>query len=286
MNNIKKNQCTHCLKIFTISSSVYRHQDKNCKVLQKSKKPEVTVNQNITKPTNECTHCHKKYASLSSLYRHQRMYCKTLKLSSSIINSQNKTSLNKQIINAIYKENKQTKIQRQIKSKPSPMIELVPFGQEDINKLTNADIVKICQSGYKYPEMITMLLHLNPKLPAYHNVYISNLRSKYGKIYRGLRPAITGLPYWEVIPTYDIVYEVIATNVKKIKEMINMKDIIKDNDSTITIKDNMYDLTKEHVDAFPKQDVLKRDINLVKLMLYSCANLIKKTKLLYEKYKT
>jgi GTP-binding protein EngB required for normal cell division len=64
-------------------------------------------------------------------------------------------------------------------------INLVGYGFEDISRLDKGDILSALQNGYNSTIRLTEAVHFNPKYPEYHNVYISNIRDKYGMLYDG-----------------------------------------------------------------------------------------------------
>ncbi len=57
---------------------------------------------------------------------------------------------------------------------------IVSFGDEDINKLTKEEILSILKSRSSAFINLVKMVHLNDRLPEYHNVLINNLKSKYG----------------------------------------------------------------------------------------------------------
>ena len=57
---------------------------------------------------------------------------------------------------------------------------IVSFGDEDINKLTKEEILSILKSRSSSFINLVKMIHLNDRLPEYHNVLINNLKSKYG----------------------------------------------------------------------------------------------------------
>jgi uncharacterized CHY-type Zn-finger protein len=261
---------------------LYRHRKNNCKGTQEeiniNKKCENVVSQKPLLPT-QCDSCKKIYSNYYSLYRHKKTICYKKEVIPET--NENIVQTKCKFCNKLYASNKDHTCK-----KSDFTFNLVPFGQEDFNKLLKSTVVKICQSASKYSLQVTSSLHLNPSFPEYHNVYIPNLKSKYGKIYRGLRPPIGGHPYWEIMKIKDILQEVLVTDTQKVKLMVNMKDDIKNKHPELVIKDNLFELTKEYTNAFPNKNTLSRDMNLLKNLIYSCTNLIKKTKNTYDKYKT
>ena len=64
-------------------------------------------------------------------------------------------------------------------------ITLTNFGNEDYNKLTNDEQLKICKSNKQCMSNLIKYLHVNDRLPQYKNICIKNLRGKGGYLYEG-----------------------------------------------------------------------------------------------------
>ena len=60
---------------------------------------------------------------------------------------------------------------------------MVSFGDEDINKLTEREVLSVLKSKKDAFINLIKLVHLNKRLPEYNNILINNLRSEYGSIY-------------------------------------------------------------------------------------------------------
>lgn len=63
-------------------------------------------------------------------------------------------------------------------------VTLVDFGSEDTNQLSLEEQYEILKKGGELPYMFLKLLHFNPKLPQYHNVFIPNKKIKKGCVYK------------------------------------------------------------------------------------------------------
>ncbi|CAH6421280.1 Hypothetical protein KVN_LOCUS209 [uncultured virus] len=62
-------------------------------------------------------------------------------------------------------------------------IQLVAYGKEDYDKLTEKEYKYILNKGFKsVPEFVNQL-HFDKNRPEYHNIYISNLRDNYVMVY-------------------------------------------------------------------------------------------------------
>tara|TARA_B100001094_G_scaffold294190_1_gene314631 strand:- start:3912 stop:4637 length:726 start_codon:yes stop_codon:yes gene_type:complete len=67
-------------------------------------------------------------------------------------------------------------------------ITIRPFGKENMDYLTRGVILKLCKKANFRNEIIPRLVkqvHFNPEHPENHNIWMTNLRAGYGKIYDG-----------------------------------------------------------------------------------------------------
>jgi len=62
-------------------------------------------------------------------------------------------------------------------------IKIVTFGDEDISRLTEEEILKIVKSKKNAFFNLIKSVHLNKRLPEYNNVLFNNLKSDYGSIF-------------------------------------------------------------------------------------------------------
>jgi hypothetical protein len=64
-------------------------------------------------------------------------------------------------------------------------INILPYGSEDINKLSVSDYKRIFGRGMNSTPALVEKLHFDKNVPENHNVYISNLRDEYVLMYDG-----------------------------------------------------------------------------------------------------
>jgi hypothetical protein len=62
-------------------------------------------------------------------------------------------------------------------------VNLVPFGMENLDDLTLEEKANILNSGFLCSVVCTKKINCNPRLPQYHNISFTNLRSNDAKIY-------------------------------------------------------------------------------------------------------
>lgn len=65
------------------------------------------------------------------------------------------------------------------------VIMLKKFGDEDINKLSNAEIYQVLKEGAYATNKLVELLHFNKKLPENHNILFKNVNTRYGETFNG-----------------------------------------------------------------------------------------------------
>jgi uncharacterized small protein (DUF1192 family) len=68
---------------------------------------------------------------------------------------------------------------------------LVGYGNEDLSKLCNAEILRAIQDGYNSLVSLSKTVHFNPKYPEYQNVYISNMKDSYAMMFNGNKWTLT-----------------------------------------------------------------------------------------------
>ena len=61
-------------------------------------------------------------------------------------------------------------------------VNIFSAGKEDLSRLTQEDILKICTSGTYYPIVAAEIIHCNKNYPEFQNFLISNLRSNTGLV--------------------------------------------------------------------------------------------------------
>jgi hypothetical protein len=214
----RKNPCQNVLQDTTASETLFpqkssKNPQKSSKILknpQKSSKSlENNLNYNINisdiNTTYICEYCNKTYTRSDNFKRHQIQFCKKEKLNedNDVLVKQNKIILEennilKETLNKfekIIKANPSKKINTIIKNKTNNsnniiqnqqnnniQIKMVSFGEEDIKKLTEDEILSILTSKSKAFVNLIKAIHLNDRLPEYNNILVNNLRSDYCSI--------------------------------------------------------------------------------------------------------
>ena len=96
-------------------------------------------------------------------------------------------------------------------------IMLVGYGNEDMTKIDQNDILKAFHEGFFSSTALTKSVHFNPKYPEYHNVFISNIKDRYAMMY------IDGK--WKLILKTDLINQLYEDKKAYIEE--NLEDFIR-----------------------------------------------------------
>jgi hypothetical protein len=140
-----------------------------------------------------------------------------------------------------------------------------PFLSEDMSKLTDKQKVNILKKCYmSIPELIRQI-NFNPNIPENHNMYISDMKSKYGHINNGKK--------WIIAKVDQLVNDVINKKKDDIEDLLEEfvdelpeKVIDKIRDVIASLE---YDPLSEEIKDKEKINFKKRIIDEVKIMLYN-----------------
>ena len=97
-------------------------------------------------------------------------------------------------------------------------VNLVPFGMENIDDLTTEEKKIILNSGMFCSVMCAKKLNCNPRLPQYHNISFTNLRSNDAKIYDKDKT-------WKTVDKEDLFETVIPRRIDDVNLLIENEDI-------------------------------------------------------------
>ena len=151
-------KCKYCNQQFKHSSSMYHHM-KTCSIKNDSNDDIDITNQN----------------ELIKLLKDMQMQINDLK-------EENSQFRSKKIGNSI---NNGTIYNGDVNNTVNVNVNVVPFGKEDLSKISKNDLLKVFRSGFNSALQLTETTHFNPKYPEYHNVYISNMKNKYAMTFDG-----------------------------------------------------------------------------------------------------
>ena len=139
-------------------------------------------------------------------------------------------------------------------------IKLLPYKDTDLSTLREKDIIKcLNHSNMCVPQLIKMI-HLNPKKPENHNIYISNLKNGYIMVYNGTN--------WDTLNRDDVIDEMIND-----KECL-IQDKIEDWIETGVHYPIIMRKFERYLEKKEKNKVLNKIKEEIRLMLYNNKNLV------------
>jgi len=204
MNTKKEYICIICTKFYASHSSLCNHNKKfhniiNCELVKD--KYEI---KSLT-----CNFCNKIFKYRASKSKHNKI-CKNKYKIDKIDELEKKI----QKLETIITKTKITKNTTTIINNNINNIK-VSFGNEDISKLSVSDKKLILNSGFNSLIKLIEVMHLNKKYPEYNNIKITNINSKYGKIYDETTQIYT------TEKKKDIIENLISTRTLDLKEIHN-----------------------------------------------------------------
>jgi uncharacterized C2H2 Zn-finger protein len=230
--------CEKCNKEFNQKSNYLKHINR--------KKPCITNENNII--IYKCEKCNKDFNYKTSYLYHINKInscytvnfeekCNSLEIElinlkkdlelltnkNIILESENKTLNN--LVNKCFENNKtiKTKTNNNTTNNINNTINninvnLVPFGMENIDDLTPEEKKIILNSGMFCSVMCAKKLNCNPRLPQYHNISFTNLRSNDAKIYDKDKT-------WKTVDKEDLFETVIPRRIDDVNLLIENEDI-------------------------------------------------------------
>jgi hypothetical protein len=262
--NENKYVCEYCNNIFKNKYNLKIHTKFRCKVLGKQKVNNTNhdINQdtkqdNIDSKIYKCDFCLKKFDRKFCLNRH----LETCKNKLEDLDKESKTDLIATIkelknkINNLKKNINNSNNSNNINSnKKIANFNLIMYGKENLDFLTEEDKIKILNSGCDSIIKLTEIIHCNENHPEYSNIRITNLRSNIIKKYDGKKfIAVKRKPFLQELIN------------KKIDCIMNwIDDIEKNNDNSEKVFNNrgLYD-TKNILNKVNTQNKLINDITLL-----------------------
>jgi hypothetical protein len=187
-------------EILPQNSSILLKNPQNSSILLKNSHKIINKTDNMPKNNLKCQYCNKIYSRSDNLTRHMEKFCKKTKKIIEQENEQNEKisilskeieKLKNQLLESTNKKNNiinnnshNTNSNNQlINNQHNINIKMVAFGDEDISRLTEEEILKIVKSKKNAFFNLIKSVHLNKRLPEYNNVLFNNLKSDYGSIF-------------------------------------------------------------------------------------------------------
>ena len=210
-----KYKCDKCAKHFVQKNDFRRHQNRKKPCIESSNLTPDILQEKVIQKTNlknykneyKCNFCFKYFTRKDNLERHLSSRCeiklkkdnekeeifkkllsemKSIKEQNEELKSEIKNIKNKKIKNINNGTiNNTNNTLDQSNNINNYNIQLVAYGKEDYDKLTEKEYKIIINKGFKSVQEAVKSLHFNKNRPENHNIYISNIRDNYVMIYEG-----------------------------------------------------------------------------------------------------
>jgi len=262
--------CKKCNKVFSREGHLKDHllRKKPC-VLEETN--QIINNKVITITdilSNECSYCNKKFSNKYNVIKHVELSCK-IKKEKDKEKLEETIMLNKvkEMFESHLKNNNITNITNITNNNITNNIQVNIFsaGKEDLSRLTQEEILKICTSGTYYPIVAAEIIHCNEKYPEFQNFLISNLRSNTGLVFIN--------DNW-VSKTQDE----ILSNIMQI-DKTHVSNLIKD----LKVDDKLQVKLESTKDEIIKGESKEHQKPKIKSRLYNASKMVRKNKKSIEK---
>ena len=256
INSNKNICCTYCDKIFTRVDSLKKHLNGRCKSKKNYDEMEVLKYEiNIIK--NSYQHLENKYQNLILNNQKGDNELKDNQVINKTINNNNSkdehnitNTVNKQINN----DNKQ--INKGVILNNNVNIQIVQFGNEDIDKLNLTEAMKtyLKSSGGNIVSNMLKFINLNEEYPENNNICITDLSREIVKIHNGKRFVYKKFKNVKG----DILNKVVKNTRKIINNYENDETFIKSADTKNKLKIN--DASLKLIDGIDAEDIVREEI--------------------------
>lgn len=268
-----KYKCSRCLKKFRDNIDYERHVNRKKKCLKintdYSSTEESSDEEEIL---HECHYCGKCFSYKHTLKRHINTNCKEKKESDMQQKYDELLQKLDQKLDQIQKANIQNSAVGSHNSNngnnnnntintTNNIVQLLAFGKEDMNNLTDAIIKKILKKGFLSIPALVEKVHFDKNIPQNHNIFIPNMRDKYAMVYDG---------EWSLKETSEVLDRLYGRNSDFLEERFN------------EFYDNLDEPTQKKFNRFINQKDKDETINRIKsdlkLLLYNKRNVPMNTK--------
>jgi len=233
MDNLDKEfKCSYCFKTFTYNHNLKRHLKSRCKVKIETEKQKEEIFLNLLDEMNIMKNEIKELKSENA----------RLLTQPNITNNTTNNTSNHNIVN----NNNQTL-----------NINLVAFGHEDKEQLSNLELYKIIKKGFKSIPEFVKVLHFDENKPENHNIYIPNMSRNYVMIFDGEK--------WGLVDSVDTIENIFDDGRNFLAERKDaIEKMLSDKNRRVLVKFDRFD---HDIDHFPgkKNEIL----NDIKLILYN-----------------
>ena len=234
---------------------------------------------------NKCKYCEKEFASYKNKWRHENKNCKEKKKGEEakdsmdklvkLLNEQMKEQ-NNQLKKELDKRDKQIKEQNKqidelikkaginnsnITQNIQNNIKLLAYKDTDISNITDKDIRNCMNHSNMCVPYLIKMIHLDPKKPENHNVYISNLKNGYIMVYNGEN--------WDTLSREEVIEDIINDRECLIQDRV--EDWLENGKNYPIIMKKF----ERYLDKKEKNVVLNKIKEEIRFMLFNNRNMIK-----------
>jgi hypothetical protein len=262
--------CKKCNKVFSREGHLRDHllRKKPCVLEKENEIIDDKVVTIVDVSSNVCSYCNRKFFNKYNVIKHIESSCKvkkdkdTEKLNESIM--LNKV---KEMFESHLKNNNITNITNITNNNITNNIQVNIFsaGKEDLSRLTQEEILKICTSGTYYPIVAAEIIHCNEKYPEFQNFLISNLRSNTGLVFIN--------DNWVSKTQDEILSNIMQIDKKHVSNLI--KDLKVDDKLQVKLESTKEEITNGESKEHQKPKIKSRLYNASKMVNKNKKNLEK-----------
>jgi len=283
--DIDVNKCKKCNKVFAYNYLLIRHQSRKTSCIQKSAQTELNViglddkireidltikkkyEQSMNSKNFKCYICMGNFTNKSNLSRHCMNFCNKKK---QLVNEKKNLILSKKNLQEKIYQNNNIRTQNiNIENNTNIVINIInpfkinSFGQEDVGHIKHEDYIKYMSTYFRGFLAFIENIHFNKNVPENHNVYISNINSKYAIVYENSQ--------WKLKDRDEIIDKIKSDKFnfldKKVEEMNKELDA--------KVKNKFEDFRNKLIELEEADVNTQKDI---KLMLYNNRHLTMKNR--------
>jgi len=190
INSVDKiTQCNYCKQTFSQISSLNRHLNDRCKVKKEDIDKKEEIYQLLIKQMEESKkEMEERKKQIQMMEEtNKRMLNEITELKKQIKKGTSTNNSNNGVINNIDEQNiTNNNTNNQQNNIKQLNINLIAYGKEDLSFITDDQVKKILNKGFKSIENLAQIVHFDKNRPENHNIYISNIKDSYVMMYDGI----------------------------------------------------------------------------------------------------
>ena len=177
--------CNYCKKRFTRYSSLKRHLNGRCIILEKIEEEKEFIYKSLLKQMKEQKEQVDKLIGKNKEHEEKIKELK-MKLGTNVVNGNNNTITTQNITNT------------------QNIFNIIAFGKENLYEMDDEECKKFLKKGYQSIPSLVNHTHFDKNKPEYHNVYISNMKDLYAMTFDGTA--------WMVINKDEVINQLFDDN--------------------------------------------------------------------------